>query len=1772
MAAIYKPVKAQQGNDSIGIGWYYEMYQSGGDFHDIKNRAQQFFDTHPDYDTSAELKRQYLDWLNFWESRSNWSDSASYPGDLSSAVKAMNELANAPKSTNTITNLPDWKLISPNIYSNHNLGIVTCSWVDPNNANHILIGTEASGLWETKNATAVIPDWKNLTDSYVATSTTIPIGFGVSSIVVKKGKGLNNSLDIIIVSTYLSNTDLGIGHGLGILVSFNSGGSWMKANIGPNNPVKDRCWKVINAEDANNDKVFASCDGKVYEGVVVAIGAWGFGQNPIFDIQAINPCSDPSNGYLKRHVRDMEVISSGTNKTLFITTDGFITGNVKCNAKIYYSDLTSTTYQWQEIVPSAIISNNNTFVDNIEVEKFVTDFGRKCFFAYDVIQLTNGTNNITDNETFYIDKYLPSGTAWIKATSGNYIYSHNYNFWVGYPFAGMGFRHLSFKIINEFTAFAGGYELHKIDLSNSLYERYGPSGIPVFNEYCHYGIRHISTDNGNNNLYLSTEGGISKFDLSNFEFKNINGKGLAIAQVSNMSTSKYSKHDVVVYSSHRNGLWRYKCDNWDNFNWGDGGSVLLDENDQDMNDYGQPDYIHNITSTTPVWMWSGDYIRFENCLVNNANPTVGLSINTSNFQNEWNNMAPIVFGNNSNTVIYQGRHNIFQSTNNGATWTPITTAGQNGYPLNNGDYWTGKLGVIKVAPNNPNIMYIAFKNPSGVSNTTGKFFRGIKQGSTWNWTDLSPLINTLNTDILKYHAISDIAVNPNNSSEAWLTIDGFKGNSANAGDCRVIHLKPNGIMEDFSQGLTMAPANCLVYNEANTITTELFVGTDVGVFYRDGNTWVLYHNNNHPQWIVKKLEINYNTMMLRAATWGRSVWETHVYCESAPPHNFNITHSNYPPWNTPLSNVGNIEIHNGGVLTINANVEMAKDRKITVKRGGKLIVNNAKISGYCQKMWEGIILDGNSNLPQTHNDQGRIELNNATIEDAVIAIKSIDLSFPAKGGGVVTAVNSTFRNNQIAVKMLPYAYKSAASSSFADNHSSFKKCNFITDEPLKKYPLKPIAFISLDKINNLKVLGCSFKNINTDCNGFTYEGIGIDANDSYINVTDYCSYQNPQLPGTPCPAADLTPSEFSFLNYGIKAKNGFGNTFQVNNTKFYNNKRGLYLDNISNFYLLSNTFQIPYSNILYSYPEYCNIAECYYGVYLNSCQNNYRMEANTFAGVPYPDGNGAGFIGLYVYNSEKPFKMIYNNTFNSLRFALLALGYNGPQIPPQGYQYDGGLKIKCNDFIDCGYNFGVVKELNPTNPQGISYYQGSPTPNDPTKPAGNTFTAVNNTCLSTFYNDPACGNIEYFHHNDAITIPEVHHLSWGNTNVNNTGQQFNKSTACPPIYINNGVQPALPTLYSNLALAQQQLNSANLILCIWKDNGNTDALKQAVDLALPYEAYELYNELISASPYLSDEVLIKAIENEDVLPPLMLKMVLLANPHAAKSQRVMDALLKRLNPFPKVWIEELNDNKNFLTPMEQLQSEVDYAAAMREQAYNDVKSAYLYDTTLAEYATDSLIAFIKRENRLETDIEVLYMYLTNKNTDEASILYGQIPLNHNLEEEYRALLWHNTEDIYKILIDIINKNKSYADISAGDLLKLRNIAKDNYNHSAAIARNILLMADTTYSYQEPIILPDADPQNKSTKPEKIKTSAKEELMFYPNPANDFATISYEISEPVNNLQLIVNDALGKVVYTQKLSKTSDQILVVLKDYAKGNYLASIFNADKMVKSCKFVVK
>ena len=85
---------------------------------------------------------------------------------------------------------------------------------------------------------------------------------------------------------------------------------------------------------------------------------------------------------------------------------------------------------------------------------------------------------------------------------------------------------------------------------------------------------------------------------------------------------------------------------------------------------------------------------------------------------------------------------------------------------------------------------------------------------------------------------------------------------------------------NWSTGLPNLPANIVVTQLGSP--GEVYVGTDNGVYYRAAGaaSWVRY-STNMPPVPVRDLQIHYPTSKMRAATFGRSVWESPLNLASA---------------------------------------------------------------------------------------------------------------------------------------------------------------------------------------------------------------------------------------------------------------------------------------------------------------------------------------------------------------------------------------------------------------------------------------------------------------------------------------------------------------------------------------------------------------------------------------------------------------------------------------------------------------------------------------------------------------------------------------------------------------------------------------------------------------------------------------------------------------------------------------------------------------------------
>ena len=212
--------------------------------------------------------------------------------------------------------------------------------------------------------------------------------------------------------------------------------------------------------------------------------------------------------------------------------------------------------------------------------------------------------------------------------------------------------------------------------------------------------------------------------------------------------------------------------------------------------------------------------------------------NSINENGDW--VTPYVMEANNPNILYAGFINVYRTTNKGSSWTKISN-----FPNSN-----QAITVLSVAPSNAQIIYIS--SPNGTKKT-------INGGGSW--TNISGLNGT----------VTYFAIHPTNPNILWATLGGYTNGSK-------VMKSINGGQSwaNVSGTLPNLPVNCIVYEKNSN--NGIYVGTDVGVYYRDDNLghWVPFMKNL-PNVIVKELEIFYSGNKIRAATYGRSVWESDVY-------------------------------------------------------------------------------------------------------------------------------------------------------------------------------------------------------------------------------------------------------------------------------------------------------------------------------------------------------------------------------------------------------------------------------------------------------------------------------------------------------------------------------------------------------------------------------------------------------------------------------------------------------------------------------------------------------------------------------------------------------------------------------------------------------------------------------------------------------------------------------------------------------------------------------
>ncbi len=340
---------------------------------------------------------------------------------------------------------------------------------------------------------------------------------------------------------------------------------------------------------------------------------------------------------------------------------------------------------------------------------------------------------------------------------------------------------------------------------------------------------------------------------------------------------------------------------------------------------------------------------------------------------------------------------------------------------------------------------------------------------------------------------------------------------------------------------------------------------------------------------------------------------------------------------------------------------------------------------------------------------------------------------------------------------------------------------------------------------------------------------------------------------------------------------------------------------------------------------------------------------------------------------------------------------------------------------------------------------------------------------------------------------------------------------------------------------------------------------------MPPETMQLRDELLSASPYLSDTVMVNAAEKEEVLPNSIVTEILSENPQSAKSDKVIDKLNERTTPPDNNQMAQIHANDTVLGQKESLESKMAFYRSEKVRNTSDLIRLFRKDTTFI-HKLDSIIIALKNINSPTSYyLQAFCRYGKNDSTGVLNILNNvtsDFDLTTNEQNQHAYF-----ETYFNILLDLQSKNKNFSQLDSTQYEVLNNIVSNTNGFPQALARNLLLYNNAT-AYHEPYLLVDTT-QNKSAPVKSSNTGfsiwkGSNYFTLYPNPANQYITLEYNLRYNISNPVVEIVTLTGVHISTFRLAKQSGVIIIDLRAYLSGTYLLRLSNNNRTLQTAKFI--
>ena len=319
-----------------------------------------------------------------------------------------------------------------------------------------------------------------------------------------------------------------------------------------------------------------------------------------------------------------------------------------------------------------------------------------------------------------------------------------------------------------------------------------------------------------NTIYECNDGGIYRSTDGGETWEDLSN-GMAIGQVYKIGVSQLTP-DLVVAGHQDNGTRGLVQGVWGDVSGGDGMDCQVDWSDDS-------------------WLYAS-YVYGEIYRINRVTNNFATISENIPGQPDGPWLTPYIISPANPEVIYAGYGDIYKTTDRGDTWTSMNLVGP------------GDITNLAECKDYPGMVYAV----SG-----GSIYITFDDGGFWQEYNL---LATLNLGGL----LSNVAVHPHEPLTAWVTVSGYDQNN------KVLRTTDGGMTwTNLTGTLPNLPANTLAYQDS--ANGMLYVGTDMGIFYRDDSMpdWQPFYDGL-PNVVVTDLEIAHSR--LYAATYGRGVWRS----------------------------------------------------------------------------------------------------------------------------------------------------------------------------------------------------------------------------------------------------------------------------------------------------------------------------------------------------------------------------------------------------------------------------------------------------------------------------------------------------------------------------------------------------------------------------------------------------------------------------------------------------------------------------------------------------------------------------------------------------------------------------------------------------------------------------------------------------------------------------------------------------------------------------------